>query len=201
MIEGFSTWLANWFLKNDAIQSEDIEVQIYGITAVLCTTINCLLLLGLATLFQRIGEAAIFLAFYMVLRNFIGGWHASTPLRCTVIGTMLLCGYMLFAEVIAGQLFVNLLLTLAAILLVFLFAPCYLNKEYPQKQMVQLKRKSRRIALIMGGIILSASLLTSWKYHVIFQTYASTGMFSAVLTMLPVQFHRNAAVEPVEQIK
>ena len=194
MIEKFSTWLANWFLKNDAIQSEDLEVQIYGITAVICATINYLLLLGLAALFHRIAEAAIFLAFYMVLRNFIGGWHASTPLRCTIIGTMLLCGYMLFAEVIAGQLFVGLLLALAAIILVFLFAPSYLDKEYPQKQMGQLKRKSRRIALIMGGIILSASLLTAWGYHVTFQTYASMGMFSAVLTMLPVRFHKNVAI-------
>ena len=188
MINTFSAWIAGKLLKNNAISADDLEVQIYGITAIICTALNYLILLALAIFFHRFVEAIIFLIFYMSLRNFIGEWHASSPLKCTVIGTILLFTYMLIAEFLPAKILTGLLLGGVALILIFMYAPSYMDKDYTPEEIASFKHKSRIIALIMLLIIVTSSFLTFWEYRITFQVYAGMGMFSAVLTMLPVRF-------------
>ena len=67
----------------------DREIHEYGFTALFLFVCNYGILLLLATLTGTIAETVIFLLAYSIPRNIIGGWHAKTPLLCSICGIVM----------------------------------------------------------------------------------------------------------------
>lgn len=84
MLKQISAFYANALVTKGIISIEDKEIHEYGLTALLVNLFNYGLWLLLGILSSTLLETVVFLISYTVLRNIIGGWHASTPIRCTI---------------------------------------------------------------------------------------------------------------------
>jgi len=89
MINKICKLYANTLVSDEIISEDDREIHEYGMTALLINMLNYGLWLAFALLSNTIVETSIFLVSYSILRNIIGGWHASTPIRCTICGAVM----------------------------------------------------------------------------------------------------------------
>lgn len=77
-------------MRSDIIKAEDAELYIYGINQILVAVLNLSSALIVGLIFNVFLEIAIFMAAYIPLRSFSGGFHAKTPLRCYIFSVIML---------------------------------------------------------------------------------------------------------------
>ena len=71
------------------ITNDKISIYRYGYTLLIETFINFVLALLIGIVFDAVFSVIIFLAFFVPLRSFCGGWHAESSFGCTVISSMI----------------------------------------------------------------------------------------------------------------
>ncbi len=79
-------------VRSDVIKAEDAEIYIYGINQILVSVLNVSTALIIGLIFGVFFEIAVFMAAYIPLRSFAGGFHAKTPLRCYIFSVIMLIG-------------------------------------------------------------------------------------------------------------
>lgn len=77
-------------VRSDVVKAEDAEIYIYGINQILVSVVNVLSALIIGLIFGVFLEIAVFMAAYIPLRSFAGGFHAKTPLRCYIFSVIML---------------------------------------------------------------------------------------------------------------
>lgn len=77
-------------VRSDVVKAEDAEIYIYGINQILVSVVNVLSALIIGLIFGMIFEVAVFMAAYIPLRSFAGGFHAKTPRRCYFFSVIML---------------------------------------------------------------------------------------------------------------
>ena len=82
--------IGNNLVSSRVVKAEDIEIYIYGINQILVSILNISSALILGAIFGVFYEIAVFMAAYIPLRTFAGGYHAKTPLRCYVVSMIML---------------------------------------------------------------------------------------------------------------
>ncbi len=91
MITSLAQWIAGFLLKNNAIESEKLDIYIYGFEVMISSICGFLIASFMGAVFSRFWESMLFLIVFVSLRSYCGGYHADTYLRCNSIfaGTML----------------------------------------------------------------------------------------------------------------
>ena len=89
MFHSVVTAYSDYLVRKGIITESEREVQEYGLSAFLVFVCNYAILLLLAAFTGTISETVIFLLAYSVPRNIIGGWHAKTPLLCSICGIVM----------------------------------------------------------------------------------------------------------------
>lgn len=82
--------IGNNLVHSGVIKEEDAEIYIYGINQILTYVLNVSSALIIGLIFDVFTEVAVFMAAYIPLRSFAGGYHAKTPLRCYVFSVIML---------------------------------------------------------------------------------------------------------------
>ena len=82
MFEVLSERVTGWLLANEAIPREDKEIYRYGIQQGMIALVNLGTTMIIGMVFGRLLESILFMAAYMPLRSFAGGYHAKTAVRC-----------------------------------------------------------------------------------------------------------------------
>lgn len=82
--------IVNNLVHSNVIKEEDAEIYIYGINQILVSVLNVSSALIIGLLFGTLLEIAVFMAAYIPLRSFAGGYHAKTPLRCYIYSLIML---------------------------------------------------------------------------------------------------------------
>lgn len=82
--------IGNDLMRSDIIKAEDAELYIYGINQILVAVLNLSSALIVGLIFNVFLEVAIFMAAYIPLRSFAGGFHAKTPFRCYIFSVIML---------------------------------------------------------------------------------------------------------------
>ena len=77
-------------MYSNIIKEEDAEIYIYGINQILVSIINVSSALIIGLILGVFFEIAVFMAAYIPLRSFAGGYHAKTPLRCYIFSVIML---------------------------------------------------------------------------------------------------------------
>ena len=89
-LEKLSHKIGDDLVRSGVVKEEDAEVYIYGINQILAYVFNAFSSLIIGLIFGVIFEIIIFMAAYIPLRSFAGGYHAKTPLRCYVFSVITL---------------------------------------------------------------------------------------------------------------
>ncbi len=89
-MEKLSHKIGDDLVRSGVVKEEDAEVYIYGINQILAYVLNASSSLIIGLIFGVTFEIVIFMAAYIPLRSFAGGYHAKTPLRCYVFSVIML---------------------------------------------------------------------------------------------------------------
>ena len=82
MFEVLSERVTDWLLTNEAIAREDKEVYRYGIQQGMIALLNLGTTIVVGMVFGKLLESILFMAAYIPLRSYAGGYHAKTAVRC-----------------------------------------------------------------------------------------------------------------------
>ncbi len=136
--------------------AEDKSLYIYGLHQFWVTLLNLATAIAIGLLTGMLCEGILFLAVYIPLRKFAGGYHAKTELRCYVISTILLCTALFsiysieHIRIIIAAL--PLIFFAASIVIVF-FAPVdNPNKPLDSTEYAVYRKQSRIILILHWGI-------------------------------------------------
>lgn len=153
MIVKLSQMITKFLDRNISIESDMIDIYQYGIEITLSSMLNIILVLLAAALTGNIFTGIVFLAVFISLRTFTGGYHATTYMRCN---TVMIITFII-VKVMSEWLFVQsttvkLFIVSICILPVILYAPV----KNVHKELTDSQRKSNYIISIVSYIIIAA---------------------------------------------
>lgn len=161
------------------------DVYWYGIELVVSSIINVLLIITIGLITGHFYESLIFLFCFILLRQFTGGYHANTYLKCNIV----------FALVFSLILGVNWLLSpgltlLPAIIIVAIngfiiarFAPIpNPNKFVDPKRYPRLRQKSIAIWAVFSGTAIML-VAFNWSYGTIILLTLSVISFLMIVSL------------------
>lgn len=85
MITSLAQSIACFLVRNGIIQSENLDIYIYGFEVMISNAISIFIGIVLGLAFSQLIEIASFLFIFVLLRRFCGGYHAQTYLRCNIV--------------------------------------------------------------------------------------------------------------------
>ncbi len=128
-------------------------------------------------LFRKL-DGMIFILFFVPIRLFSGGFHASTYLKCYFSSLAMFSVIAVAAERLLIQ---NTVLKISVIILGFVFVYCrapHINKNHPiSERMVQINRKRLRITMIF--IVPLFEIVFLWNKH-----YGMIAFYAIVMAVL-----------------
>ena len=135
-------------VRSNVIEEEDAEIYIYGINQILVSILNISSALIIGWIFGVLLEMVVFMAAYIPLRSFAGGYHAKTPLRCYIFSVIMLIlvsvliKYQFMSDAVCYAIFAG------AVLIIFIFSPI----EDKNKPLDKIEQKIYKERVFMIGI-------------------------------------------------
>lgn len=155
MIQRLSENIVSWQIKRNILTSEQRALYQYAYEVMINQIVNILIALLIAVIMRAPMQVLIFLASYIPLRSYCGGYHARTNAGCTVVSAFLIYAVCLLEKIITGDFALIFLPVCLAISggLIFGLAPVPdKNKPLDEEETIRYRIKSRRIWLIEAAI-------------------------------------------------
>ncbi len=161
MLNRVSESLTDILFRHYNIEASKRPIYVYGFELLISTSASAISILLLSAIFDFFPVAIVFLAVFMPLRSFVGGYHAETYGRCFVLTNIIyilvvciaysisLCKYpVVFAIIIT-------LLSVASATVIFVLAPVK-NANHPlSDSRYQHNKKRARYLTLLFLIILA----------------------------------------------
>lgn len=122
-MEKLSHKIGDDLVRSGVVKAEDAEVYIYGINQILAYVLNASSSLIIGLIFGVTFEIVIFMAAYIPLRSFAGGYHAKTPLRCYIFSVIMLIVVSIGLKYLAVSEWVYYAVLLVSVLGVLVLSP------------------------------------------------------------------------------
>lgn len=182
MFAEIAEWLTSNLEENRIIQSEDRELYKFGLEQFMMIALNLITTLVIGLIFHCLIPIIVFMAVYIPLRSFAGGFHAKTPLRCYIYSIIILICAALAVNYMPPAGIVYYALTVLSFAIIFALAPVGSENKPLDDIEVTVYRKRARIILCIDvavGLVL----------HFIGQTAAASGVvysLACVALMMPL---------------
>lgn len=152
MIKKSAEEMAFFFVKKGIIDEKEKDVYIYGSELLISEMICTLLVIGIGICTEKFIETLLYLASYMPIRIYAGGYHANTHRSCITIFNI--CYVILFfiVEILLGLNYIHIIYILAAgaTFVIFILAPIEdMRKPLDEKEICVYKKKAQKGVLIL----------------------------------------------------
>ena len=164
-----------------SIDEEQIEVYVYGLQALIYTTIPCSILLILSSLFKIPTHMIMWYFLFITLRKFAGGYHASHPLICFLYTIIIGTSYIILEKInykINYTIYTNIIIIC---LFIFLYIVPITTKSFTKRVKLLCKLKVCTI------LILS---FVTFTYVPLFQTCFIHATISTLFLCIAGKFHK-----------
>ncbi len=153
MLYKLSSRLANRLLNHGVITAENIDIYVYGFQLLISFLFSTSLVLLIGAVLGKTAETLAFLAVYILLRSYSGGYHANSYAVCTVVTLSVYLIVILMSSYVNVNMTAYLSLFICGIILLALMAPVrHPNKKISPKDAVKYKIISLCIYSVFCGI-------------------------------------------------
>ncbi|ACA54345.1 accessory gene regulator ArgB-like protein [Clostridium botulinum] len=153
MIFSISKKIVDKLIDGNVIVSEDKDLYTYGFHQGFLMIFNIFTAIAIGILFKMVRESLIFLAAYIPLRSYAGGYHAKTPLRCYIFSIIIMIVVLLGIKFIYWNSFICSIVTFCTTSIIFALKPVEdKNKPLDQKERDVYKRRTKIILFVLLGI-------------------------------------------------
>lgn len=164
-------------IKKGALAAEDRNIYLYGYQMLFEFFVNIATSIIIAVVFQAYMIVFVFTIAYLLLRGYVGGYHAKTSLGCFCCSAGMLIASVLMVKAIAGMAYGSWFFLLELIMLpcVFCGTPMPdINKPITENESIHFNKKVKQIysiELVVEAILLFCGLqvpaLSIWAVHVV----------------------------------
>lgn len=171
----------SYWEKNRIIDPKFKSIYQYGVELLISSLISILLVLMSGIAFFSILDSALFLAFFIPIRLFSGGFHANTYLACNISMLFTFCGTALCSKKIPLSIHGICVVSLICLVVFLLLCPVE-NKNKPISQTQKKKCKIISLTLLIITIIICCFL------YLVNITYYTTILFTvvAITILVPI---------------
>lgn len=168
MISRISELILRYLLKSDVITDSEDEKEFfkYGIEITISSLLNVILIIGIGILFHNVFESVVFLIFFMLIRQFTGGFHADTYFKCNCSFCISFISVLLMYHATYEKitLWIAILISVLCVAIIILTCPIeHINKPIPKHKQKYYKYVATMLGVIYG-IIGTILIAVSNKY-------------------------------------
>ena len=179
LLANLSQKIGNDLVKSKVVEAEDVEIYIYGINQILVSILNVSSALIIGFIFGVIPEVAVFMAAYIPLRSFAGGYHAQTPLRCYIFSVIMLIVISIGLKYLHIADWVYYAVLVAATLVVLVLSPV----EDRNKPLDEIEHKVyKRRTILIAAVELTLAMLL--KLLMLDDLFIATAYSFVVLSLM-----------------
>ncbi len=157
MIEYISRLLAKSLSGDNTEKNscEEIEVLQYGIECIINMLIPLIIIFIYSLIFHKTLDMFIWLFSFLLLRNYIGGYHASSHIRCIVLSSLVGILSIILISHMSSAYFIFKMLIIVLFFIVFLIiGPILQNESYNYMQQTLHKKAFFTFVIYLAGILL-----------------------------------------------
>ena len=164
-------------IEKGALEAEDRNIYLYGYQMLFEFFVNIATSIIIAVVFQAYMIVFVFTIAYLLLRGYVGGYHAKTSLGCFCCSAGMLIASVLMVKAVAGMVFGNWFFLLEIIMLPCVFRRTPMpdvNKPITENESIHFNKKVKQIyaiELVIELIFLLCGLqvpaLSIWAVHVV----------------------------------
>lgn len=140
---------------NQIIKSEDRELYVYGLNQGITIMLNMITTLCIGLLFGCVVELFVFMAAYIPLRSFAGGYHAKTPLRCYLSSIVMLIIVSVAIQYVTLEIWMHYVIVAVSAITIGVLAPVE-DRNKPLDEMEMKVYKQRSISILIIEIVVFA---------------------------------------------
>lgn len=184
MISKLAKNIAHFFVVKNITEESKEVIYAYGMELLISDVLNTLIVLMIALISHTLPAVIIFIAVFMVLRRFVGGYHANSHLSCmlTLVVVMLVFSYGICN--ISGQtaqVFSISFITMA-LPIIFCITPVpHPNKPMSAEKGIRLRKRSIILAAVLSVVVIALLIFHYQKLGL----YVSSGLLlSAIMALL-----------------
>ncbi|MGN0151909.1 MAG: accessory gene regulator B family protein [Wujia sp.] len=150
MIERMASYFAKLIYsdnKETNAESEENELEViqYGIECIINLLVPIIIIFFYSILAHRIPDMIIWLISFLTLRNYLGGYHASSHLRCMILSSITGILALLFSSIMTSTYLCAKVISLSICMILFLIhGPILQDQTY----------KTIRNSLYIKGIVI-----------------------------------------------
>ena len=151
-LDKLSRRIGDSLVRSNIVKAEDAEIYIYGINQILVSVLNVSTAIIIGLIFGVFFDIAVFMAAYIPLRSFAGGYHAKTPLRCYIFSIIMLIIVSIGMKYLYLTEWIYYAVLLAATLVVFALSPVE-DRNKPLDEIEHKVYKKRAIFISVTEIL------------------------------------------------
>ncbi len=184
MISKLAKNIAHFFVLQNIVEESREVIYAYGMELLISDVLNTIIVLLIALISHMLPAVVVFIAVFMGLRRFVGGYHANSHFSCmfTLVVVMLVFSYGICN--ISGQVAPIFSIGFIAVALpvIFCIAPVpHPNKPMSEEKGIRLRKQSIILAVALSVAVIA---LFVFQYHKL-SLYVSSGiMLSAIMALL-----------------
>ena len=184
MLQRLSISLVQFFLTEDIITEEDLEVYRYSVEILLSSLVVYGSILLLALWGQVLAETIAYYSGFLLLRHSAGGYHARSHGRCILLTLSTYLLAMTVLSAIPQNLWMGAAVLMAALSLgaIYGFGPVdHVNKPFTLQERKQYRRQSLLWVTLISLVSTAMVGLGLWEQLAL---AVSLGMISAALSVI-----------------
>lgn len=192
MTEKLCRSMTDWLVSREAIEESSRAIYEYGLYLFILTMLNVTTALTLGALLQVFWPTCLFLLFFMPLRQYAGGYHAKTSLRCYFLSTGAMLASQLMFRFWLPEKEISVALFLGASVLVWLLAPVPALTKPLSSPEYRAYRKRARLVLAVQLLLMVVFLLLQAE-EILFYLALAVTMASILVVAGRIQNWKNPA--------
>lgn len=185
MIVASASKIVSFFVVSKVIKNEEGEIYQYGLELIISSVLNIIAVLVVSIIMNRLLESICFLTFFITLRSYAGGIHASNYSRCFLSFISIYFISIILSEVIpiSFQSEISIIAMICISFIIILFSPVAdANKPLDLNETKKYKKISIVIVLLQTILV---AIVIVMNFHIERLIFSSmTGSFSAALLVL-----------------
>ncbi len=182
MISKLAKNIAHFFVIQKIIEESKEIIYAYGLELLISDVLNTIIVLLIALFSHTLLAVIVFIAVFMGLRRFVGGYHANSHLSCmfTLTIVMLIFSYGI-CNISEYAKTCSISFVVSALTIIFCLAPVsHPNKPMSEEKSAKLKVESRFLAIILS---LTVIVLLLFQYQNL-SLYVSSGILLSAIAAL-----------------
>ncbi|MDE7432508.1 MAG: accessory gene regulator B family protein [Lachnospiraceae bacterium] len=123
MFDYISEKITNQLIRKEVIIYAERDIYKYGLEQLFMTVLNLATTVFLGILYGQLWQGLLFVAAFMAIRSYAGGYHAATPVRCYLLTTLIITAVLSVIKYVKIDIFICLLLLAASGVIILSLSP------------------------------------------------------------------------------